>query len=217
MRAMRWSSPRRARATRRPRARDGFPLSGQIERAPYAASESWSRRTRQYTACHLSDWWVTGHVTALTEFERDECLKLLRHRLQAVDAFNLVLRLKSTWDQPKPLEIFLEGKPIIQGNSNAFFNPVLEVGVIHCRALLEFLGLYEQNGTLGPNGKRRKPDDVGIENFDLAQLDPITYAAAEEALVAVFHTANKGVAHFTRSLEPKDVTFGVDPDFETTS
>jgi hypothetical protein len=85
----------------------------------------------------------------------------------------------------------------------------IEAGVIHARALLEFLGLAVRNGRLG-QVPRRFPGDIGIEHYStagqgLAMVSPEqVYAAydgpredAENAIVAIFEFANKGMAHIT--------------------
>ena len=39
------------------------------------------------------------------------------------------------------MTIHVNGKRIMEGNLNAFTNPAIEAGLMHCRGLLEFLGL----------------------------------------------------------------------------
>lgn len=103
----------------------------------------------------------------------------------------------------------------MEGNSNAFTNPIIESGIIHCRALLEFLGLGMSKAGLLVNLQRlRKADDVGIEHFSTSNgplpiVSPENALArwpggrkeAEQALLSVFRTANKGLAHFSSAFE----------------
>ena len=90
--------------------------------------------------------------------------KLIPHRLSAVYALTNALRLHSSFENPKSIEIYFDRKLTIVGNSNAYTNPVIESGLIHCRALLEFLGIcYTKNGL--EIIKDRKPNDVGIEHY----------------------------------------------------
>ena len=90
--------------------------------------------------------------------------KLIPYRLGAVNALTHALRLHSSFENPKPIEIYFDRKLTIVGNSNAYTNPVIESGLMHCRALLEFLGIcYTKNGL--EIIKNRKPDDVGIEHY----------------------------------------------------
>ena len=140
--------------------------------------------------------------------------RLIPYRLQAVASFNHVLRLNSAWDGARPMQLLIDGKLVIEGNSNAFTNPVIETGLIHCRALLEFLGLsMSKAGTLQSLQRTRSKGDVGIEQFSNAggPLPLVSPALAishcpggaaevEQALISVFHTANKGLAHLTSSF-----------------
>jgi hypothetical protein len=139
--------------------------------------------------------------------------QIIPYRLCAVETFSLVLRRGSAWSGTKPLQIFIDGRLAIEGNSNAFINPVVESGVVHCRALLEFLGLKSKNDRLVRRQPWSRPDDIGIEHFPTTNgplsvatvqsvLDrwPGGQAEAEQALLSVFRTANKGVAHFTSSI-----------------
>ena len=114
--------------------------------------------------------------------------------------------------------ICFDGKLSIEGNSNAYTNPVIEAGLMHCRALLEFLGLREDKNKLAPIEKRRR-GDVGVEQFKDSKGKPLRMATPEEALgryqggkadaeralLAVFHATNKGLAHMTLQLSAPDL------------
>ena len=137
--------------------------------------------------------------------------RLIPYRLNAVDTFTTALHLRNKWDVAPPMQMFVDGKLAVEGNLNAFTNPVIETGVIHCRALLEFLGLCRsRSGKLENVRGARRADDSGIEHFanasgPLSLVSPMQACArypggvveAENALLAVFVTANKGVAHLT--------------------
>jgi hypothetical protein len=103
------------------------------------------------------------------------------------------------------MTIFVYGKLEIECNFDAFANPAIEAGLLHCRALLEFLGLCDRNSVLSNIEKRRR-GDVGIEHFKnaaghLKMVDPQAalkcydggLAEAEKALLCIFHLANKGL------------------------
>ena len=141
---------------------------------------------------------------------------LIPYRLKAVNSLTHALRLCDSFENPKSIEIYFDKKLTIVGNSNAYTNPVIESGLVHCRALLEFLGLcYTTNG-LG-NILNRKKDDVGIEHYQdlnglaLQQVSPHMAISrypgpkedAEQALISIFTATNKGLAHITSSLEPQ--------------
>jgi hypothetical protein len=151
---------------------------------------------------------------------QDEILDRIRYRLNAVDSFNLALRHKLAQDSAKSLKIYFDNELVIKGNSNAWVNPAIEAGLVHCRALLEFIGLKlchncAETGTgLLTNITSRRPDDIGIEQlFDktgkaLSLVAPQEvlkrYAGsrneAEGAIAEVFHVTNKGLVHFTDGL-----------------
>jgi len=141
--------------------------------------------------------------------------------MQATAILNLALRYVIQWDKPKALEIRFEGKTCIEGLSTAFTNPAIESGILHCRALLEFLGIKADSSSNTKlsvrEGKRR--DDLVIEDFTgpNGKLSKITIAEAlspydgaeeeaEKALARVIHVANKGIAHSTIEVieDPED-------------
>jgi hypothetical protein len=140
--------------------------------------------------------------------------ELIPYRMQAANILNCALKLRARWREAPVMTLYVNGKQIMEGNLNAFTNPAIEAGLVHCRALLEFLGLHNKNGTLCNIEKRRRGDDVGIEHFKnadgyLKMIDPEAAlkhhdgprAEAEKALLAVFNIANKGVAHVTQALK----------------
>ncbi len=138
--------------------------------------------------------------------------KLIPYQMQAVDTLNYALRLRSSWSNAPWMTMHVEGKQVMGGNLNAFTNPAIEAGLAHSRALFEFLGLCERDGRLR-NRKKRQPRDVGIEHFHntdgpLAMVAPEVALSrydggpdeAERAVLTVFHTTNKGLAHVTADL-----------------
>jgi hypothetical protein len=77
--------------------------------------------------------------------------------------------------------------------------------LVHCRALLEFLGLCDRKGTLSQIGdKERRKTDVGVEHFSnadgpLKKVEPDVALSwyegerseAEKALLTILHITNK--------------------------
>jgi hypothetical protein len=139
--------------------------------------------------------------------------EILPYRMYAVATLNRALELRAKWSDAPAMTIFVDGKLEIEGNFDAFANPAIEAGLMHCRALLEFLGLCDKNSVLS-NIERRRRGDVGIEHFKNAaghqkMVDPQAVlkrydggqAEAEKALLCVFHLANKGLAHITQDLK----------------
>ncbi|SFI77274.1 hypothetical protein SAMN03080618_01297 [Aquamicrobium aerolatum DSM 21857] len=144
--------------------------------------------------------------------------RLLDHRMQSVATLNWALELRSHWKEAPSIAVYIDGKLMIEGNLNAVTNPMIEVGLVHCRALLEFLGLCDEKGSLGQI-KKRRGSDVGVEGFrnadgPLKKVDPEVALSryegerseAERALVQILHVTNKGLAHNTMSLieDPED-------------
>jgi hypothetical protein len=137
---------------------------------------------------------------------------VIPYRMRSVAVLNVATKYVMTWDKPRALQIYFDEKLAIRGLSTAFTNPAIEAGIIHCRALLEFLGLRvspkDPSKLVERSGKR--DDDYVIEDFSgpHGSLPKITVAEAispydgprdeaETALAAVIHCANKGLAHMT--------------------
>ena len=140
----------------------------------------------------------------------DEILdQWIPYRLQAIDTLQFAWDWVGECEEPRQVEVFVDGKIKIRGNVAAIANPMIEVGIIHARALLEFLGLGVKGGRLAPVGNRRQ-DDIAIERFSTLTM-PLCIVApsealsaypgpkeeAEQGLVAIFEWANKYVAHLT--------------------
>jgi hypothetical protein len=138
---------------------------------------------------------------------------VIPHRLGAIATLNLLSKLRMHWGEPKPMEVYFAGKLQITGTSNAFANPVIEAGLLHCRALLEFVGLGvspNDPSKIAQRASKRRHDDWGIEHFSnshgpLSLVTPTQAISkykgnsveAESALAAVLHVANKALAHIT--------------------
>jgi hypothetical protein len=146
--------------------------------------------------------------------DRDHLLnELLPYRMQAVETLNVALNLDARLGAA-PMTLYADGKLVVEGTLHAFTNPCIEAGIMHCRALLEFLGLCEKDGNLG-NIKKRRSTDIGIEHFNASSGTPLKKVTpadaegrypggpsgeAENALLAVFQVTNKGLAHITEDL-----------------
>ena len=132
---------------------------------------------------------------------------LLEYRLHAVAIGHLALRHSAAWDEVPSVQIFFDGKHVIEGKATAFTNGAVESAIVHCRALLEFLGLGlkgKSQTELIEIPNRSKNDDIGIEHFPglskltvqrAIQAYPGPKDEAEAALAYVVYLANKGLAH----------------------
>jgi hypothetical protein len=136
--------------------------------------------------------------------------------MRAVAIGHLALGYSSKWEEVPSIEILFDGQQVIEGKATAFTNGSIEAAIIHCRALLEFLGL-------GRNGKyklkevaNRQKDDIYIEKFGaltkLSVKDAVTSSLApprdaEAALAYAIYLASKGLAHTTTSFSAHDDDF----------
>jgi hypothetical protein len=150
----------------------------------------------------------------------DELLqRAIPYRLDAVATMNLAARLLLDWGQGKTMQIFFDGDLTIEGTSSGLFNPVIEAGLVHCRALLEFVGLKADPANPAKLTCRttKRADDFGIEEFHNSSgpLPLVTPEAAigrypggcedaESALALVLSGTNKLVAHITRGTALPD-------------
>ncbi|MBN8921754.1 MAG: hypothetical protein BGP10_15165 [Rhodanobacter sp. 68-29] len=138
--------------------------------------------------------------------------KWIPYRLQAMETMMWAYYKQDDIEPPKEIVVTVDGEKILQGYASAIFNPMLEVGFIHARSLLEFMGLAASEGRLVAVKGRRK-DDIAIEQFSvngvaLEKVSPSmaldTYTGprdlGERALVAMFELANKGLAHLTSGI-----------------
>ncbi len=153
--------------------------------------------------------------------DKHKTFRLLDHRMQSVSTLNWALGVRTQWKAAPSISVHVDGKLMLEGNLNAITNPMLDVGLVHCRALLEFLGLCDKAGSLSQIDRRQK-SDVGIEDFSnakgpLAKVTPEIavsrcggdQAKAEAALLKVFHLANKGLAHNTNGMIDDPADFGL--------
>ena len=143
---------------------------------------------------------------------------LIPYRLKVVNSLTHALRLCDSFENPKSIEIYFDKKLTIVGNSNAYTNPVIESGLVHCRALLEFLGVCYRKNAL-ENILNRQKDDVGIEHYQdlnglyLQKVSPDMAISrypgskddAKQALISIFTATNKGLAHITSSFGSQEL------------
>lgn len=155
---------------------------------------------------------ISSHANS-NVFTLDEVInKWIPYRLQAIETLQFAWDWINEPDAQRPVEVLVNGRIKFQGNVAGIANPMIEVGLIHARALLEFLGLCVSNARLEQIRKRR-PDDIGVEHFStldypLSVVSPFSALSAypgqrsdaESALVAIFEWTNKGLAHLTTGM-----------------
>lgn len=141
----------------------------------------------------------------------EDLLSLLAYRMYAISIGRLALRHHMSWDKTPSMMICFDGTPVIEGEATGFTNAAIESAIIHCRAILEFLGLCStKTSHITEITKRTRDDDLGIEKISgLAKVTKDLAVAgisanptdAEKALSLILHAANKGLAHTTTSFD----------------
>ncbi|MFT4805748.1 MAG: hypothetical protein ACI9YE_002974 [Psychroserpens sp.] len=143
--------------------------------------------------------------------------KIIPHRLGMVDLLYHALTEMTFEDGAKPIEVFIDGKLKMRGNTNAYSNPAIEAGIINARSLLEFLGLKvdpKKPSKLKERNGNKRADDLYIEDFENEEgsLSKVTVdnvkahypgseAEAEGALARIIHIGHKEIAHPTLGRE----------------
>lgn len=137
------------------------------------------------------------------------------YRLESVRTFREALKWTYEYDSTANTQIFINGEPKLSGTRTAVTNPLIEVGFIHSRALLGFMGItLNKHGKLFQRSTRKDSDDIVIEHYQDLQgnnLDKVKVEMlyknyhgskedAEQAFTALLKTANKAVAHITQHL-----------------
>ncbi len=130
---------------------------------------------------------------------------VLPYRLYALGTFEMALSLVQEFPEGGELECKINGKSKIQGSSTSITNPSVEMGIIHSRVLLEFLGLKAKSGTKLSQSTSSRNSDIGIESFGLKKLTieqalaPCTgdKEVAQHSLAKTITVANKMIAHST--------------------
>jgi hypothetical protein len=131
------------------------------------------------------------------------------YRLQAIDGFRWACETILIKPQTQSVELIIDGRIEIKSKEYRFItNPMVEVGSIYCRVLLEILGVglnSTKNHLIERPIGSIKPDDITLLNFGLNRLSvdkvvsvPIeTSENIERACIAAIVTADKAVAHLT--------------------
>ncbi|NOY38814.1 MAG: hypothetical protein GXO95_00815 [Nitrospirae bacterium] len=139
--------------------------------------------------------------------------EFLHYRIQSVAIGHLAILYVLEWNNVPSVKIFFGEEQVIEGRATAFTNAAIEAALIHCRALLEFLGLAAGDEKTLKQRKGVRNDDIVIEDFEgpsgpLKKVTPIEASRpyegspqeAETALAYVLHTTNKALAHSTRGF-----------------
>jgi hypothetical protein len=135
--------------------------------------------------------------------------KVLPYRLYAMGAFEMALHLVANYPKGASLVCKFDSQVRIQGSSTIITNPTIEMGIIHSRVLLEFLGIKAKSDTQLLSRLSSRKTDITIESFGLAKVTienallPCNgdKTVAEEAMAKTLTAANKLVAHSTELVK----------------
>lgn len=133
----------------------------------------------------------------------------LPRRVNAIQRTLSVLNLCEEFHDSTPVNITIAGNPAMNLNLSTFADPLIDIGFLHARALLEFLGLGARKGKLVQLTKRQA-SDIAIEHYsingkNLSMVSPndvfgainMPHPVIEWSLVNIIETANKLIAHVT--------------------
>ena len=159
----------------------------------------------------------------------DYLTRLLPHRLDALAIAVLMLKFRLKWEEPKSMQIFVDGRLQFEGHTTMFANPTVEIAVLHARALLEFIGLKAKDGLLLQlDLKARQRDDAAIERVfgrtgalalvspeDVGAIHPDDSEAAKRAIAQLIVAAHKGLAHtsatyFSNPMHAQDILLALE-------
>lgn len=152
---------------------------------------------------------------ALSPALRDYLHEHLPYRLMAVDGLRWFCERLLAGSSLRHVTLNLGG---VRVRTPWLTNALADAGLVHARALCEFLGFCRGRRSGDLQSSRRdqaaKGDDVWVEDFGLARVSPrqaceVGLGSPEEvrlALLHLFETASKGVAHLTSGAKRAEVT-----------
>ena len=157
----------------------------------------------------------------MTDQEREEYLtEHIPYRLHAIDLCGQVVGFLLRYGHAHPTEIRLGSLYRIRfPNVSIFTNPVVEQGLMSCRAMMEFLGVgINKDHTKLKDYRQHFPDTVTLKHFGKELLivsDVLSRYpndnTVENALVQTISAGHTGVAHLTIGCgrpEPKAIVKG---------
>src|SRR5690348_5278416 len=104
------------------------------------------------------------------------------YRLQTIETLQFAWEWVGESDAPREVVVLVDGQLKLRGNIAAIANPMIEIGFIHARSLLEFLGLRADQGRLVQIARRRA-GDVAVEHYS-TPATPLSKASPASALAA---------------------------------
>ena len=163
----------------------------------------------------------------MEQIQQQEVVKWLDYRVSAITSALIVLMQMNEWaETPPSMQIRFDHVLVAQGSAAGYTNPVLEAGILHGRAVLEFIGLrigseedpQQQRATATSRRKvvnvtSRRKDDACIEDMEglsmpsvadaLDKHDGLSAERVERGFAHMLYLANKGLAHMTHGFDPE--------------
>jgi hypothetical protein len=96
----------------------------------------------------------------------EDIKQMIDHRVRSLLRLQWALELRKMQGSNPQITIHIDEGPTIKWYLEDFVNPMFEIGLVHGRALLEFLGLCIDNQELAQR-ICRKTDDIGIESVTI--------------------------------------------------
>lgn len=121
-------------------------------------------------------------------------MNVIPHMLARMEAASQALKLEKRYGSLDPIHVFREENPserVLFTVLGGYTQPVISMGAIQCRVLLEFLGLTtngKNRGKLSSVSDRRHPrlaGDIGIEHYVDSNGAPFSRLTREQALACV--------------------------------
>ncbi len=99
---------------------------------------------------------------------RDEILnKWIPYRLESIRTFRKAMKLANEYGHSANTQVVINGAVKLNGTLTLVTNPLIEIGIIHARSLLEFMGItLNKHGKLTEITRKRQDDDMAIELFE---------------------------------------------------
>lgn len=134
---------------------------------------------------------------------------IIPYRLYAVRSFRIAMSFVEAYPKGGEYVVKVGDKVKLKGRSTAITNPMIEIGLVHSRVLLEFLGLKAKSATELGDSFTPQSTDIHIGKYGLSSVtkeDAVKLCTsdkkrAEQALAETITAANKLVAHSTEKID----------------
>ncbi len=134
---------------------------------------------------------------------------MMPRRLAAMGEFEMALSLVKESPESAKLECYFDGKLKIEGRSSIITSSMIEMGIVHARVLMEFLGVRARNVDNLVQISGTRTSDINIESFGIPKLtveQVLSPCSGEKKIVErnfskLLIAANKLIAHSTDTIK----------------